>query len=71
MLHLILRTENGKRKTIYRKIWQVSYDSKERVHEAWIHYKDKDRQVRLCESQWRLHITGVHAPDDRSECVEE
>ena len=71
MLRPIVINENGKRKTIYRKIWDVSYNKAKRVHEAWIRYKGKDRQVRLCESESRWHITGVHALDDRSERVEE
>ena len=54
MLHPILRTKNGKRKTIYRRIWDVSYNSKERVHEAWIRYKGKELRVRLIDSEWRI-----------------
>ena len=67
----VVINENSKCKTIYRKIWDVSYNKAKRVHEAWIRYKGKDRQARLCESEKRWHITGVHALDDRSERVEE
>ena len=55
MLHSILMTESGKRKTIYRKIWQVSYNSKEHVHEGWIRYKGEELRVRL------VHIVKVTA----------
>ena len=39
MLHPIVINENGKRKTIYRKLWDVSYNRAKRLHEAWIRYK--------------------------------
>ena len=57
MLHPIVINENGKRKTIYRKIWDVSYNSKERVHEAWIRYKGKELRVKLIDSEWRIDRT--------------
>ena len=54
MLHLIVMTENSKRKTIYRKIRDVSYNSKERVHKGWIRYKGKELRVELVDSEWRI-----------------
>lgn len=54
MLHPIVINENGKRKTIYRKIWDVSYNKGKRVHEARIHYKGKELRVKLINSEWRI-----------------
>ena len=57
MLHPIVINENGKRKTIYRKLWDVSYNKAERVHEAWIRYKGKELRVKLIDSEWRIDRT--------------
>ena len=45
MLHPIVINENGKRKTIYRKLWDVSYNRAKRVHEGWIRYEGKELRV--------------------------
>ena len=57
MLHPIVINENGKRKTIYRKLCDVSYNRAKRVHEAWIRYKGKGLRVKLVDSEWRIDRT--------------
>ena len=57
MLHPIVMTENSKRKTIYRKIRDVSYNKAKRFHEGWIRYKGKELQVRLIDSEWQIDRT--------------
>ena len=57
MLHPIVINENGKRKTIYRKIRDVSYNKAKCFHEGWIRYKGKELQVRLIDSEWQIDRT--------------
>ena len=54
MLHPIVINENGKRRTIYRKIWDVNYNKGRACTKAWIRYKRKELRVKLIDSEWRI-----------------